>query len=231
MLKDGLTAPEKKLQSAEVHALSRITPHENLIGFRDSGRATLKSADASESQVDFLALDLAAGGELFDKISREGPLQEAEARGLFRQLLAGVSHCHDNGFVHRDIKLENIILDEHEGLKIIDFGFATETKPDLVEKMGTKPYMAPELHFNNAYNGKPADIFAAGVSLFVMVFAKHPFDHTKSSGVMYKTLQHQPKIFWKHHSQQNPSVVLSDQLKELITSMLKLNPEERPSIK
>ena len=95
-----------------------------------------------------------------------------------------VDHCHQNGITHRDIKLENIMLDEEkENVKLIDFGFATQLQGQyndeiLYETLGTMQYMAPELHSKQGYNGKSIDIFAMAVVLFQMIVGRPPFHHT-----------------------------------------------------
>lgn len=72
----------------------------------------------------FIVLELIQGGELFDKIVREGKFNEELARFYFRQLVEGVKYCHNNGVCHRDLKPENLLLDEHGLLKISDFGLS-----------------------------------------------------------------------------------------------------------
>ena len=85
-------------------------------------------------------------------------------------MLDGVEHLHHNGFAHRDIKIENMMVDEQtKTLKIIDLGLAASHETDLFDSVGSLGTMAPELHLSLPYNGKSVDIFALGVVLFSIV--------------------------------------------------------------
>ena len=86
------------------------------------------------------------------------------------QLVDVISYMQDKKVVHRDLKLENILVDDGLNLKIADFGFATYKKiGKLKSYRGTKTYMAPEIKEGKTYDGRQADIFSAGVILFIMV--------------------------------------------------------------
>ena len=88
-----------------------------------------------------------------------------------------MEYLHSNDVIHRDIKLENILVDAEGNLKISDFGFAEfENVDKLQTKKGTKSYMAPEIRLGEVYNGKQIDIFSLGVVLFLMVAGHFPFD-------------------------------------------------------
>jgi len=99
----------------EVEVMRKIPQHPNIISLLDCVE--------TQSRV-YLVLELASGGDLFDYCAHRGPLPEDEAHSFFSQLLRGVSWMHMHGIVHRDIKLENCILDENMQLKLIDMGFA-----------------------------------------------------------------------------------------------------------
>jgi len=102
----------------------------------------------------YIAFKLAEHGDLFDLISKHGPLSEKMAWFCFRQILEGINYCHRKGITHRDLKLENLLIDKDFDIKIADFGFAAFTPPDanngnlmtlLTENVGTKGYKAPEI--------------------------------------------------------------------------------------
>jgi len=104
-------------------------------------------------------------------------LDEEEARNIFLQICKGVRYCHSRCIVHRDLKLENILLDDYNNVKIIDFGFSIFTDPDkkLSIFCGTPSYMAPEIVSKVHYRGNAADIWALGILLYTMLCGKFPF--------------------------------------------------------
>lgn len=127
----------------------------------------------------FLVLDLAEGGELFNKLAQDGPLPEAAARSYFQQLIDALDYMHKHNTIHRDLKPENLLLDSEGNLKIADFGLsimANSTSDLLKTRCGTPNYVAPEIFCANGYVGPPADLWSAGVILFVMLAAALPFD-------------------------------------------------------
>lgn len=119
-----------------------------------------------------------AGMDLFDYIEFNDNIQETEIRRIFRQIALGVRHLHDNNIVHRDIKDENVVLDEqHGGLRLIDFGSAAYLKPGRKYEtfVGTLDYAAPEILRGHTYSGKPQDVWALGILLFTLVYRENPF--------------------------------------------------------
>jgi 5'-AMP-activated protein kinase catalytic alpha subunit len=125
----------------------------------------------------YLVLDLAAGGELFNKLAQDGALAEPVARSYFQQLIDALDYMHNLGAIHRDLKPENLLLDANGRLKIADFGLSVFSGGgQLKTRCGTPNYVAPEIFHADAYSGPPADLWSAGVILFVMLAAELPFD-------------------------------------------------------
>ncbi|CAL9063079.1 unnamed protein product [Musa banksii] len=134
---------------------------------------------ATRSRI-YLAMELVRGGELFARVARSGRLSEASARQYFRQLVAAVDFCHRRGVYHRDLKLENLLLDEHGDLKVADFGLSAlvDHVPGdglLRTTCGTPAYVAPEVLGRKGYDGAKADVWSCGVILFVLLAGFLPF--------------------------------------------------------
>ncbi|XP_058178227.1 MAP/microtubule affinity-regulating kinase 3 [Anopheles ziemanni] len=119
------------------------------------------------------------GGELYNRITDVGPLKEPHAALLFQQLLLAVKHLHSLGFVHRDIKAENVLLVSEERIKLADFGFSTQLVNGPWQHLdtfcGSPPYAAPELFSDDHYIGGPVDIWALGILLYFMLEGCMPF--------------------------------------------------------
>ena len=114
---------------------------------------------------------------MIDYIIAKNILTEDEARKFFRQLVSALYQCHSSGIVHRDIKLENLLLTKQHDLLLSDFGLgAVVQKDQLLQTIcGTPMYAPPELVSNDAYLGPPCDIWSAGVVLYIMLTGKPPF--------------------------------------------------------
>lgn len=133
---------------------------------------------ASRTKI-YIILEYITGGELFDKIVRQGRLSEAEARRYFQQLIDGVDYCHSKGVYHRDLKPENLLLDSQGNLKISDFGLSALPEQGvslLRTTCGTPNYVAPEVLSHKGYNGAVADVWSCGVILYVLMAGYLPFD-------------------------------------------------------
>ncbi|XP_053673161.1 MAP/microtubule affinity-regulating kinase 3 [Anopheles nili] len=119
------------------------------------------------------------GGELYNRITEVGPLKEPHAALLFQQLLLAVKHLHSLGFVHRDIKAENVLLVSEERIKLADFGFSTQLVNGPWQHLdtfcGSPPYAAPELFSDDHYIGGPVDVWALGILLYFMLEGYMPF--------------------------------------------------------
>jgi len=150
--------------------------------------------------------------------------------------LNGLDHCHRKGYAHRDLKTENILLDDKLRLKIADFGFAgpiegRDGQGMLHTYVGTENYMPPEIFMEQAYSGRAADIFTAGIILFIMVAQHPPFTFARPNDAYFKCISsNRQDLFWKLVGKGHPDGFFSDDFKDLITSMLQLEPNHRPSM-
>ncbi|XP_059134660.1 putative sperm motility kinase W [Peromyscus eremicus] len=162
------------------------------------------------------------GGDLFQKVTEEGRLQEEEAQKIFGQILSAVKYCHDLDIVHRDLKPENILLDEEGNVKLADFGFATKYRAGtlLQRQCGTKTFNAPEQILGLGYDGKKTDVWSLGVLLYFITTGNHPFQGDTMEEIQGKIVTGTYDI---------PAHV-SGQLENLIHQILTVAPEKRPSI-
>ncbi|GKU99018.1 hypothetical protein SLEP1_g11933 [Rubroshorea leprosula] len=140
-----------------------------------------------------IVMEYASGGELFERICNAGRFTEDEARFFFQQLISGVSYCHAMQVCHRDLKLENTLLDGSPAprLKICDFGYSKSSVLHSQPKstVGTPAYIAPEVLLRQQYDGKIADVWSCGVTLYVMLVGAYPFEDPDEPKDFRKTIQ------------------------------------------
>ncbi|KAI3434192.1 Protein kinase domain-containing protein [Psidium guajava] len=181
-----------------------------------------------------IVMEYAAGGELFERICSAGRFSEDEARFFYQQLISGVSYCHSIQICHRDLKLENTLLDGSPAprLKICDFGYSKSSVLHSQPKstVGTPAYIAPEVFSTKEYDGKIADVWSCGVTLYVMLVGAYPFEDPDDPRNVRKTIQ---RILGVHYSIPN-YVRVSIECKHLLSRIFVANPEKRitmPEIK
>ncbi|KAM0848521.1 hypothetical protein ACQ4PT_054327 [Festuca glaucescens] len=173
----------------------------------------------------FIVLEYVTGGELHDKIADRGSLKEDEARKYFQQLINAIDYCHSRGVYHRDLKIENLLLDTAGNLKVSDFGLSAiseQVKADglLHTTCGTPNYVAPEVIEDKGYDGALADLWSCGVILFVMLAGFLPFEDDNVAS-LYKKIS---------AAQFNCPSWFSDGAKKLIARILDPNPSTRMTI-
>jgi MAP/microtubule affinity-regulating kinase len=153
----------------EIQNLSKLS-HPNIVKLTDV-------LDTQEYVI--LALEYIEGLSLNSYIRRRTNrmLPESEASLLFRQIVSGIAYCHEHLIVHRDIKLDNILVTDKKLIKIIDFGFSTDVIGHKKLKLycGTPSFMAPEIVKREEFDGEPADIWALGVVLYTLLCGYFPF--------------------------------------------------------
>jgi protein-serine/threonine kinase len=175
---------------------------------------------------------LTPGGELFDYILANRYLKEKDASRLFAQLISGVDYLHQKHIVHRDLKLENLLLDRHRNIIITDFGFANafEREGDdlMATSCGSPCYAAPELVVSEGlYVGTAVDVWSCGVILYAMLSGYLPYDDDPDNpdgdniNLLYKYIMSTPLNFPDH---------MSRMAMDLLLMMLVPNPQERCNI-
>jgi serine/threonine protein kinase len=125
-----------------------------------------------------LVTEYAINGELYHYILRKNRLSEREARYIFKQIVDAINYCHLNKIVHRDVKVENLLMDSNRQVKLADFGFSSKFSSDelLDVYCGSPPYCAPELYLAKLYDGPKVDVWSLGVVLYVLVCGCLPFE-------------------------------------------------------
>jgi len=200
------------LLTREIHHHRRLH-HPNVV--------QLYEVIATEHSI-WLITELCPGGELFDYLVEKTRFTEFEARRLFGQICLGLGYVHRKGVVHRDLKLENVLLDERCNPKLADFGFGREFEPrKLLDTFcGTTGYAAPEMLAGKKYLGEEVDIWSLGIILHALLTGSLPFDDDDEE-------QMKAMIMVGHFEIPN---FISNEASNLIQSILKQDPKARPSI-
>eukprot|EP01119_Soliformovum_irregulare_P015298 TRINITY_DN4293_c0_g1_i1.p1 TRINITY_DN4293_c0_g1~~TRINITY_DN4293_c0_g1_i1.p1 ORF type:complete len:278 (-),score=69.23 TRINITY_DN4293_c0_g1_i1:121-954(-) len=148
------------------------------------------------------------------------PIEEDIAVHLFHQLAEGIQHCHSKGIAHRDIKLDNVMINQEGNVKLIDFGLSTMKHPEKRrDDVGSLEYCAPEICRKEEYNAFQSDIWSAGVLLYALLHGEFPFSATD-----IKSFQEGAT------SARTPSFRTSRKATNLIQRMLSFDPKDRPTI-
>ncbi|XP_026295749.1 calcium/calmodulin-dependent protein kinase II isoform X14 [Apis mellifera] len=213
----------KKLTARDFQKLEREAricrklQHPNIVRLHDS---------IQEENYHYLVFDLVTGGELFEDIVAREFYSEADASHCIQQILESVHHCHHNGVVHRDLKPENLLLASKAkgaAVKLADFGLAIEVQGEAQAWFGfagTPGYLSPEVLKKEPY-GKPVDIWACGVILYILLVGYPPF---------WDEDQHRLYAQIKTGSYDYPSPewdTVTPEAKNLINQMLTVNPSKR----
>ena len=167
----------------------------------------------------FIIMEYCEGKEILDYILRKNKLSELESLKYFQQLINCLFYLHSQNITHRDIKIDNMLLDGNKDLKLIDFGLSTKyTDDDLLDQpCGTVVYAAPEVLEGKEYHGMLADVWSSGIVLYGMLSGYLPFsekDDEKNKQLVIKGKITMPDFF-------------SDQVKDLLKHMLDVNPMTR----
>ena len=166
-----------------------------------------------------IIMEYISGGNLQNFVKKRRKLCEKTAKILYRQLIQGIKYIHSKSIVHRDIKLENILLDLNNILKICDFGVGKITKKGqkLTDQCGTPVYMAPEIIKGDGYEGFPVDVWSSGVALYIMLSGNIPFNRDKTHNLQSAIMN----LPYKKIDD------ISDNANDLLKNILEKDPKKR----
>jgi serine/threonine protein kinase len=187
--------------------------------------------DRPIEQKKYIILEHCEGGTLIDFVVGNNPgFGELYSKLIFIKIFNAVKLCHDKGICHRDIKPDNILLDEKYNPKLCDFGHATENKDNLKEfkNIGTAAYKAPEILKGRPYDGFKADIFSLGKSLVEVTHGKPIFKYADENDDFYNIIIKGNTELFKNIIKNLPGI--TPDFIDLYMKMISLDPEKRPSI-
>lgn len=196
--------------------------HPNIIKLMDYG---------ADTNWLWIAMELAPGGDLFDKIEPDYGVDEEIAHFYFKQLISSIEFIHQKGVAHRDIKPENILLDSQGNLKLADFGLAAVYKTKSGKRRqcttpcGSPPYMAPEVASFSGYDPTGADLWSCGIVLYVLLTGQTPWEEPTLQDTDFTNfVENDGKIHSFPWSKFDPLVL------SLLRSLLKPDSSKRISI-
>lgn len=229
---------ERKAFADEVGVLRRVSGHPSIIRLH---------GDASVDKCGWMFLEMATGGELFDRLIDSGSLSERAAWPYVRNLAQALDFCASKGVIHRDIKLENVMLcgDDPHGIRLIDFGLAVQLPLDedghlkhpnimLTDSAGTQAYRAPEVS-SNGYDPFKVDVWALGILTFSLCSGFFPMQEAKLQDWRFAKFVKETQdnnlgavdAIFKMYKRKNH---FSPELTTLIDHMLLVDPKQRWSV-
>jgi len=203
----------KEIRTAREAAIVTLLDHPNICGLRDVVRTNYHW---------YMLFEYVNGGQMLDYIISHGKLKEKQARKFSRQIASALDYCHRNSIVHRDLKIENILISKTGDIKIIDFGLSNLFSPrsHLKTFCGSLYFAAPELLQARAYTGPEVDVWSFGIVLYVLVCGKVPFDDQSMPALHAKI---------KKGTVDYPTW-LSNECRHLLSRMLVTDPKARATM-
>ena len=209
----------------------------NIVHLNGHGVGTLNYNGKVTNNVKYMIFEYCPNRDLF-AYANLGRFTERQAKNIFKKILLGVQALHEHGYCHRNLKLENILLDHNYSPKINDFMFTTQFLQNnqqiaLNDFVGTRNNRSPQIHDHQPYNGEKADIFSLGATLFTLVTGLIGFEMATRRDDFYKyIILGDTNKYWNAQNEQlnNLKISLSDEFKDLYISMIQYNENDRPNI-
>ena len=208
----------------------------NIIHLEDNGIGTINMKEKSTKKKNYMILEYCPKGDLFKYVQNER-FTERQAKYIFKKILLGVQALHVANICHRNLKMQNILLDKNFNPKISNFVFATQFQQNnnqpimLKDFVGTLSYASPNILSNQPYNGEKADIFSLGVLLFYLVSGKFGFIKAVKYDPFYRDIiVGNIDQYWIELYARIGNMNFSNDFKDLYISMVAPNENNRPHI-
>jgi len=220
----------------EINILQELKEYQNpyIIEILDSGEGDIVRNHRDTKKMKYFVLEHMPNGNIFDYIyAKKSGLGEQLSKILFQQILYGVQCCHKHNICHRDIKLENILLNDKYIPKICDFGLACLNTKSLTRNCGTDNYKPPEINGTNIYDGIKVDIFYLASTLMILTTGLPGFILPKKDDPFFiEIMKENSESYWKKVDKQMKAkdITLSKEFKDLYFKMISIKPKKRPNI-
>ena len=170
----------------------------------------------------FIIMENIAGGDLLSFVKKRTKLNEKVCKFIFKQILEAIKYIHSKNIVHRDIKLDNVLIDLNNNIKICDFGVGKmiHDKEILMDQCGTPAYIAPEILLNKGYDGFGVDVWSSGIVLYTMLSGMVPFKANNLTDLQNNIITGN---FKEIHG-------ISKECNDLLHKLLQINPKKRITI-
>lgn len=214
--------PKKNERDAfsEIYALTKLSGCSNVINMNNFFLSFDKGRKGW-----LIELEFCCGGNLLSLVEKKRFLSEDDAMPIAFDVLTAIFHAHKNGICHRDIKLENVLLmDSNASCAVLaDWGMSVEMKDSLLKRdCGSLHYASPEILSSKEYDGRQTDMWSVGILIFAMVTGCFPFVGDSAASKL-------SNIYKKDISLEMKKMNLSDDIRDLITKMIVVDPYERIS--
>lgn len=212
---------------AEMRILAELS-HPNLVQAIDAGEIKMGEGNPpARQELIYLVMELLEGGDLDQRVVRQGPCSIPEACSYIRQAAAGLQVAHDRHLIHRDIKPSNVLLTRLSQAKLVDFGLTRRFSSKLTDPrvlLGSVEFMPPEQSHDPSSVGKEADIYGLGATLFWLLTGEAPYPFTRHVSSALNRLQSEPP---RRVRQLVPAI--PKELDDMVARMLERDPSRRPS--